>query len=95
MHSTEEFRELYELIMALERHDAPDTEPNGNIALTLSLYEPNDRLYLSASYYETSATMCTVQTSEGELLTTLWNDVSFFIQQVENYANGKDVLIRN
>lgn len=93
--STEEFRELYELIMALERHDAPDTEPSGNVALTLSLYEPNDKLYLSAKYYETSATMCTVETSEGELLTTLWGDVAFFIQQVENYVNGKDVLIRN
>lgn len=93
--STEEFRELYELIMALERHDAPDTEPSGKVALTLSLYEPNNKLYLSAKYYETSATMCTVETSEGELLTTLWGDVTFFIQQVKNCANGKDVLIRN
>ena len=94
-YSTEEFRELYELIMALERHGTPASDPTGNVALIISLYEPNDQLYLSAEYYETSASMCTVKTSQGEVLSTLWSDVSFFIQQVKNYVNGKDVLIRN
>lgn len=94
-YSTEEFRELYELIMALERHGTPASDPTGNVALIISLYEPNDQLYLSAEYYETSASMCTIKTSQGEVLSTLWSDVSFFIQQVKNYVNGKDVLIRN
>ena len=94
-YSTEEFRELYELIMALERHGTPASDPTGDVALIISLYEPNDQLYLSAEYYETSASMCTVKTSQGEVLSTLWSDVSFFIQQVKNYVNGKDVLIRN
>lgn len=94
-HSTEEFRELYELIMALERHNTTVSEPTGEASLIISLYEPNDQLYLSAEYYETSANMCTVKTSQGEILSTLWSDVSFFIQQVKNYAEGKDVLIRN
>ena len=95
-YSTEEFRELYELIMALERNNTTAADPSsGDPSLIISLYEPNDQLYLSAEYYETSASMCTVKTSQGEVLSTLWSDVSFFIQQVKNYVNGKDVLIRN
>lgn len=94
-YSTEEFRELYELMMALERHGTPASAPSGDAALIVSLYEPNNQLYLSAEYYETSASMCTVKTSQGEVLSTLWSDVSFFIQQVKNYIDGKDVLIRN
>ncbi len=95
VYSTEEFRELYELIMALERHDIPDEEPTGDASLILSLYETGGNLYLSAEYYDTSASLCTVKTSQGEILSTLWSDVSFFIKQVENYLNGKNVLIRN
>lgn len=95
VYSTEEFRELYELIMALERHDIPKEEPTGEPSLILSLYDTDGNLYLSAEYYETSATLCTVKTSQGEILSTLWSDVSFFVKQVENYLNGENVLIRN
>lgn len=95
VYSTEEFRKLYELIMALERHDIPETQPTGEPSLILSLYDTNGALYLSAEYYETSATLCTVKTSQGEILSTLWSDIFFFKNQVENYLNGKTVLIRN
>lgn len=95
VYSTSEFRELYELIMALERHGVPEEEPSGNISLTLALYDTNGELYLSAEYYETTATLCTVKTSQGEWIATLWSDVSFFSKQVENYLNGQNVLIKN
>ncbi len=95
IYPTEEFRKLYELIMALERHNAPAVEPTNAASLTLALYDTNGDLYLSAEYFETDATLCTVKTAEGEIFTTLWSDVSFFIKQVVNYLNGETVLIRN
>ena len=58
-------------------------------------YDTDGNMYLSADYFETDATLCTVKTAEGELFTTLWSDVAFFIQQVKNYLNGDTVLIRN
>lgn len=95
VYSTEEFRELYELVMALERRGVPDAEPTGNVVLTISLYDTDGNLYLGADYYETTASLCTVKTSQGEWITTLWSDVSFFIDQVQNYLDGKNVLIKN
>lgn len=95
VYSTEEFRELYTLIMALKRNDVTVANPSGTVSMTLALYDTEGNLYLSADYYETTATLCTVQTSQGEVLTTLWSDVTFFIQQVENYLAGKNVLIKN
>lgn len=96
VYPTEDFRKLYELIMSLERHGVPETEPSDkDVSLTLSLYDTDGNLYLSAQYYETTATLCTVKTSEGELLTTRWSDINFFVRQVRNYLNGDKVLISN
>ncbi len=91
--STEEFRELYELLMGLKRYGVPEKEPTTQVPLELSLYDNNGKLYLSAKYYNTTGSLCTVETSEGELFTTRWSDIDFFMQQVENYLNGKDVLL--
>ena len=91
--STEDFRELYGLMLSLERYGAAEAKPTGNIPLELFLYDTDDKLYLSAKYYDTTGSLCTVETSEGELFTTRWSYVEFFIQQVENYVNGRDVLV--
>lgn len=92
-YSTEEFRELYELLMGLKRYGTPEKEPNTNVPLEIYLYDADGDLYLGAKYYNTSGSLCTVETSEGELFTTRWGDVDFFMQQVQNYIDGKDVLL--
>lgn len=92
-YSTEDFRELYGLMLSLERYGAADAKPTGNVPLELSLYDAEGELYLSAKYYDTTGSLCTVETSEGEFFTTRWSYVEFFIQQVENYVNGRDVLV--
>lgn len=93
VYSTEDFRELYGLMLSLERYGAADAKPTGNVPLELFLYDTEGKLYLSAKYYDTTGSLCTVETSEGELFTTRWSYVEFFIQQVENYVNGRDVLV--
>lgn len=91
--STEEFRELYELLMGLKRYGVPEKVPSSQVPLELALYDNDGKLYLSAKYYNTTGSLCTVETSEGELFTTRWSDIDFFMQQVENYLDGKDVLL--
>ena len=93
VYSTEDFRELYQLLMGLKRYGVPEKEPTSEVPLEIALYDSEGKLYLGAKYYNTSGSLCTVETSEGELFTTRWSDVAFFIQQVDNYLNGRDVLI--
>ena len=93
VYSTEDFRELYQLLMGLKRYGVPEKEPTSEVPLEIALYDTDGNLYLGAKYYNTSGSLCTVETSEGELFTTRWSDVAFFIQQVDNYLNGRDVLL--
>lgn len=92
-YSTEDFRELYQLLMGLKRYGTPEKEPTSEVPLEIALYDAEGELYLGAKYYNTSGSLCTVETSEGELFTTRWSDVAFFIQQVDNYLNGRNVLL--
>ena len=92
-YSTEDFRDLYSLMLQLERYDQVDSKPDADVPLEIALYDTQGNLYLSAKYYNASGSLCVVETSEGELFTTRWSYVSFFIQQVDNYLNGRDVLI--
>lgn len=94
VHSTEDFRELYQLLMGLERYGTAEGSPNDSVAMSVYLYDLENKLYLSAEYYYTSGSLCMVKTSEGEVFTTRRSDVTFFIQQVENYIAQKDVLLR-
>lgn len=90
---TDDFRELYQLLMSLSRYGTADKEPTTKVPLEIALYNSDGKLYLGAKYYDTSGSLCTVETNEGELFTTRWSDIIFFMQQVENYLNGRDVLI--
>ena len=82
-------------MLGLERYGQPDgKKPGEETTMELSLYDNNGNLYLSAKYYATSGSLCIVETSEGEIFTTLWTDVSFFIKQVENSVNGREVRNR-
>lgn len=95
VYPTSDFRTLYELLMGLRRHGTTKETVSGDADLTISLYNMDGTLYLSSSYYELSGALCLAKTTEGELFTTLWSDVTFFIKQIDNYANGRPVLIDN
>lgn len=92
VYPTEDFRKIYELMLGLSRYGEPEGKTGSDVPLELFLYDNDGNLYLSAKYYASTGSLCTVETSEGEIFTTRWSDVSFFIQQVENYINGRDVL---
>jgi len=48
---------------------------------------------MGATYHSISGTLCAVQTSEGEIFTTRWRNVTHFMEQVTNILNGDKVLI--
>ena len=93
VYSTPEFRELYGLRMDLERDDSVEVKKGEASPMELSIYDSDNQLYLSAKYYEATGSVCAVETSEGEVFATHWSYISFFMEQVQNYLDGKDVLI--
>lgn len=93
VYSTPEFRELYGLMMDLRRDDTVEVQKGQESPVELALYDINNELHLSAKYYNATGSLCAVETSEGEIFATHWSYVSFFMEQVQNYLDGKDVLM--
>ena len=90
---TEDFRELYQMLMSLERYGSTDRSYEKSAVLKVDVYTNDGAHYLGATYYPISGTLCAVETSEGEVFTTRWRNVTHFMEQVENYINGKKVII--
>lgn len=89
--STPDFRELYLLLLGLNRYDylekLPDTAPE----MSIKIYDLDGDLYMGATYYNMSGTFCAVETTEGETFTTRWKEISHFMNQVVNLLNGDKV----
>lgn len=93
IYPTEDFRELYLMLMGLERYGTPSGTYEKTATLKIDIYTTNGTHYLGATYYPISGTLCAVETTEGEIFTTRWRNVTHFVEQIENYLNGKKVLI--
>ena len=92
-YSTPEFRDLYQLMMSIERYDGLELAPDVDPVLGIDIYDVDGEMYLSADFYPASGSLYHVRTSEGELFVTRASNISHFIDQVSNLLNGKDVLI--
>lgn len=90
---TEDFRELYQLLMGLERYGTPSESYDKIPVLKVDIYTTEGTHYLGATYYPLSGTLCAVETTEGEVFTTRWRNVTHFVEQIDNYLNGDKVLI--
>lgn len=82
---TATFRTLYSELMSLARYgdvlNAPTDEPIHGI----KLYETDGSLFLSLEFYEHSASLYTVKTTEGELFTVKSSDLSSFITKFNSF----------
>lgn len=90
---TEDFRELYQMLMGLERYGTTTETYSKTATMKVDIYTVDGTHYLGATYYSLSGTLCAVETTEGEVFTTRWRNVTHFVEQVENYINGRDILI--
>ena len=90
---TDDFRELYQQLMGLERYGVADQSYEKTATLKIDIYTTDGAHYLGASYYPISGILCAVETTEGETFTTRWKNVTHFVEQFENYLNGDPVLV--
>ncbi len=93
VYDTSDFRELYQILMSLERYGDSDAEPEGDPVMTVNTYYNDGSLYISAEYYSLDGNLCLVKTGEGEVFTTRWAIVTHFMEQIENYLNGEKVIL--
>ncbi len=93
IYPTADFRELYQMLMSLERYGTTSETYEKAAVMQVDIYTTNGDHYLGATYYPLSGTLCAVETTEGEVFTTRWRNVTHFVEQVENYLNGQKVLI--
>ena len=71
----------------------PDESYDKIPVLKVDIYTTEGTHYLGATYYPLSGTLCAVETTEGEVFTTRWRNVTHFVEQIDNYLNGDKVLI--
>lgn len=90
---TGDFRELYSILMMLERYGSSDQTPTGDPIMSIKMYNLDGSLYMGADYYSLDGSLCYVKTTEGESFTTRWHHVTHFTEQVENYINGEKVML--
>ncbi len=93
-YSTDNFRNLYQITMGLERYDTEPVAPSGTPELTISLYLNDGTEYLSTAFYPQTGSLHTVKTTEGELLCVRSSFVTHFHEQVHHFLNGESVLLR-
>ena len=91
---TADFRELYAILMTLERYGKTDkTASSDDAVMSIKMYHNDGSFYIGADYYSLDGSLCLVKTTEGEIYTTRWHYVTHFTEQVENYINGEKVLL--
>ncbi len=89
--STADFRVLYSLTMGLQRYDQSAHSVNGTPKHRIALYLNNGSAYLSLDFFEKSASLYTVRTSEGELFTIKASSINNWLTQFDNFIAGKKV----
>lgn len=93
IYPTTDFRELYTILMTLERYGTTTDKPDEESVLSIKMYHTDGSFYMGADYYSLDGSLCYVKTTEGEVFTTRWHYVTHFMEQVENYINGDKVLL--
>lgn len=95
VHDTLNFRELYQILMSMERYDETDASPSGEPELAIKAYYTDGSLYIGTEYYPLDANQCLTKTTEGEVYITRMAHVSHFIDQLNNYLNDETVIVMN
>lgn len=93
VYDSADFRELYQILMSMERYGDTDAVPKDEAVMTLKVYLNDGTLYMGARYSSLDGNLCYVETTEGEVFTTRWSIVSHFVEQVQNYLNGEKVIL--
>ena len=86
------FRNLYVLMMDLERYGRIDSCPTGKADLSLNLYLNDGTEYLGVDFYRQGGSLYNARTSDGEIFSITASSVNTLMNQIQNYLDGKTVV---
>ncbi len=86
------FRNLYVLLMDLERYGKIDSCPTGKSDLSLRLYLNDGSEYLGVDFYREGGSLYRARTTDGEIFSITASSVNTLVTQIDNYLNNKTVV---
>lgn len=86
------FRNLYVLLMDLERYGKIDSCPTGKSDLSLRLYLNDGSEYLGVDFYRDGGSLYRARTTDGEIFSITASSVNTLLTQIDNYLNNKTVV---
>lgn len=86
------FRNLYVLMMDLERYGKIDSCPTGKSDLSLRLYLNDGSEYLGVDFYREGGSLYRARTTDGEIFSITASSVNTLLTQIDNYINNKTVV---
>lgn len=91
-YDTADFRNLYTMMMALQRYRVLNTQPTGEPILSLTLYDLEEKPYFSADFFENAnGSLSDCRTSDGEIFSVKSSTVTKLLTYTNAYVNGEDV----
>lgn len=91
VYDTEDFRDLYTLMVDIHRYQLLDKAPTGTPNLKLAVYDLEDKLHFSAAFYDGTGSLSDCRTSDGEIFSVRESDIAKLITQLNNYLSGERV----
>lgn len=91
---TAQFRRLYQVMMGVERIAGADKAPTGtpDVAIRLLPVDSRDAI-IAVNLYKTSGSRYTCVMTDGDVYAASAGSVETLVKQLNNYLNGKDVLV--
>lgn len=86
------FRNLYVLMMDLERYGKIDSCPTGKSDLSLRLYLNDGSEYLGVDFYREGGSLYRARTTDGEIFSITASSVNTLLTQIDNYLNNQTVV---
>lgn len=92
VYDTENFRQLYQIMMSVKRNGEVEDEPSGTPDMTIEIHPNDGSGEIVANFYKYNANNYICELNDGDRYLVTAASVSNTIKQVENYLAGKTIV---
>lgn len=91
-YDTENFRQLYQIMMSVKRNGEVEDEPSGTPDMTIEIHPNDGSGEIVANFYKYNANNYICELNDGDRYLVTAASVSNTMKQVENYLAGKTIV---
>ena len=92
VYDTENFRQLYQIMMSVKRNGEVEDEPSGTPDMTIEIHPNDGSGEIVANFYKYNANNYICELNDGDRYLVTAASVSNTMKQVENYLAGKTIV---